>query len=131
MSNNLSSAMGSIDFAAINEQTDGILKELGLYDVVTYVEETLEDSSYNPLTGDFGTKSIKTFTFNAVILTEGNFGENNSSYGLSQSLVVLPSEIRFKLNVDQVFQIDDEEWLVKSFNVAPKKTLYTIQIVRK
>ena len=123
--------MAAIDFNAINEQTDGILRELGLYDVVTYVEETLEDNTYNPLTGEFGNRSTETYTFNAVILTEGNFGENNSSYGLSQSLVVLPSEIKFRLNVDQVFQIDGEEWLVKSFNVAPKKTLYTIQIVRK
>ena len=124
--------MAGIDFGAITAQTNGILRELGLYDQVTYVEEKLDESSYNPITGTFSSVTAETYTFNAVILTEGNFGEANiNSYGLSQSLVVLPEQIKFQVSVDQVYQIDGDEWLVKSFNVAPKNTLYSIQIVRK
>ena len=124
--------MAGIDFNSITTQTDGILRELGLYDQVTYVEEKLDESSYNPITGTFSSVQSETYKFNAVILTEGNFGEASiNSYGLTQSLIVLPEEIKFQVSVDQVYQIEGDEWLVKSFNVAPKNTLYTIQIVRK
>ena len=123
----------SIDFDAIARQTNGILTELGLYDTVTYVEEVTTPGEYNPIAGNFGEETTSTiFTFQAVVLTEGNANEPGAnSFGLGQQLIVVPSQIKFELSTEQTLTIDGKDWIVESFNLAPKDTIYTINIRRK
>ena len=122
----------AIDFSRISTQTDRILKGLGLYETITYVDAQDASAQYNPITGEYeGAKSI-TYTFQAVVVTEENVLQSDGvSYGLGQQLIAVPSQITFDLNAGQVFSFSGNDWIVISFSRAPQNAIVTISIRRK
>ena len=124
----------AINFSSIVDQTNKILDSLGVYEVITYVDAQDQSAAsvYNPITGEYEGSAPITYTFNAVVITEENaLQSDGASYGLGQQLIVIPTEIKFILNVGQVFNFDNNDWIVSSFNKAPQNTIITISIRRK
>ena len=124
----------AIDFSSIAAHTDRVLKGLGLYETITYVDNQnqAENSTYNPITGEYeGVDSI-CYTFQAVVVTESTaLQSDGASYGLGQQLITVPSQITFDLNAGQIFTFDNNDWIVDSFSRAPQNTVVTISIRRK
>ena len=121
----------AIDFASIVRGVDNTLTSLGLYKDVTFVDTGNNPDSYDPIKGEFDLSSSTTYTFQAVVLTEGNSNETGNTYGVTQKLVVVPTQIQFSLEVDQIFTIESQNWQVVSFELAPQNTIYTINLRRK
>ena len=121
----------AIDFAGIIGQVDSALLSLGLYKDVTFIDRNEPESSYDPITGEYDQSSETTYTFKAVVLTEGYNNESGNTYGVTQKIVVVPTQITFSLEVDQIFTIGGVNWQVLSFDLAPQDTIYTINLRRK
>ena len=122
----------NIDFGRIASQTDLVLKELGLYENITYVDTQDSLASYDPVKGEYeGVRAI-TYTFQAVVVTEENVLQSDgTSYGLGQQLIVVPSQIKFDLSVGQILSFSGDDWIISSFNRAPQNTVITISVRRK
>ena len=122
----------SIDFGRISSQTDLVLKGLGLYENITYVDTQDSLASYDPVKGTYGGVKPITYTFQAVVVTEENVLQSDgTSYGLGQQLIVVPSQIKFDLSVGQILSFNGDDWIISSFNRAPQNTIITISIRRK
>ena len=122
----------NIDFGRIASQTDLVLKELGLYENITYVDTQDRLATYDPVKGEYGGVSPITYTFQAVVVTEENVLQSDgTSYGLGQQLIVIPSQIKFDLSVGQILSFSGDDWIISSFNRAPQNTVITISVRRK
>ena len=122
----------NIDFGRIASQTDLVLKELGLYENITYVDTQDRLASYNPVKGEYEGATPITYTFQAVVVTEENVLQSDgTSYGLGQQLIVVPSQIKFDLSVGQILTFSGDDWIISSFNRAPQNTVITISVRRK
>ena len=130
----------AIDFGSLVKGVDSTLLSLGLYTDVTFVDTKNDPESYDPIKGEFDLSSSTTYNFKAVSLTEGNMNQKGlqsnatltgNSYGITQSLVVVPTQIKFNLKVDQIFTIGNVGWIVEAFELAPQDTVYTIMLRRK
>ena len=122
----------NIDFGRIASQTDLVLKELGLYENITYVDTQDRLATYDPVEGTYGGVNPITYTFQAVVVTEENVLQSDgTSYGLGQQLIVIPSQIKFDLSVGQILSFSGDDWIISSFNRAPQNTVITISVRRK
>lgn len=114
-------------------KVDKLLEKKGLYTTVTYIENTQDTSTYDPITGSYATSSSTTYTFSGVsasVSTEETQG-NASKSGLQ--LIILPVQLsgKFSVEVDQVYTINNENWKVSSFEVAPQDAVTTVNLRRK
>ena len=122
----------AIDFGRISSQTDLILKDLGLYENITYVDTQDRLATYDPVKGEYEGVTPITYTFQAVVVTEENVLQSDgTSYGLGQQLIVIPSQIKFDLSVGQILSFNGDDWIISSFNRAPQNTIITISVRRK
>lgn len=114
-------------------KVDKLLEKKGLYTTATYIENTQDTSTYDPITGSYATSSSTTYTFSGVsasVSTEETQG-NASKSGLQ--LIILPVQLsgKFSVEVDQVYTINNENWKVSSFEVAPQDAVTTVNLRRK
>ena len=121
----------AIDFNGIVGQVDSTLLSLGLYKDITFIDTSTSTGNYDPLTGTYPDETSVTYTFKAVVLSEGSNNESGNTYGVTQKLVVIPTQIQFSLEVDQILSIDGINWQIMSYELAPQDTIYTINLRRK
>ena len=114
-------------------KVDKLLEKKGLYTTVTYIENTQDTSTYDPITGSYATSSSTTYTFSGVsasVSTEETQGNASKS---RLQLIILPVQLsgKFSVEVDQVYTINNENWKVSSFEVAPQDAVTTVNLRRK
>ena len=121
----------SIAFDQFMEQTDSILTANGLYVPVTYVDTTVDDLSYDPVTGEYVQSSSTTHSFNAVSLTQTASNEPNNQYSVTLDIIVVARNITFTPEIDQIYDVNGTQWQVVTASLAPQGTIHSISLGRK
>ena len=114
-------------------KVDKILTKQKLYTPATYKEVVpATDPEYDPVSGTYLTNSGTTnHSFNVVILdTDYNSLEDNM-YNVTAQLMVLPQNISFEPDLDQVYTIKGRDWHVSAIKASPLESLWEITVGRK
>lgn len=122
-----------LDLSGIMCKVDSILNCNGLYEKVEYLETTLDSntSTYDPITGTYSDETSTLHVFSAVLLTEDQRNEPSNTYGGTLKMLVLPTNISFIPEVDQVYSAYGTRWQVVSLDLAPQEAIFTINLRRK
>lgn len=120
----------AINFDDHMKNADAILLSQGLYNPVTFTEITGE-SSYDPVTGSYGTSSSTNHSFNAVLLSESSSPKDGSGFKVTLDIIVIARNISFTPIVDQIFSINGIPWQVASSKMESQNTVYEISLGRK
>lgn len=114
-------------------KVDKILTKQKLYTPATYKEVVpATDPEYDPVSGTYLTNSGTTnHSFNVVILdTDYNSLEDNM-YNVTAQLMVLPQNLSFEPDIDQVYTIKGRDWHVSAIKASPLESLWEITVGRK
>tara|TARA_B110000503_G_C7124520_1_gene403977 strand:+ start:1076 stop:1450 length:375 start_codon:yes stop_codon:yes gene_type:complete len=114
-------------------KVDKILTKQKLYTPATYKEVVpAADSEYDPVSGTYLANRVTTdHSFNVVILdTDYNSLEDNM-YNVTAQLMVLPQNISFEPDLDQVYTIKGRDWHVSAIKASPLESLWEITVGRK
>ena len=103
-----------------------------LYTPATFSQvNTLVTAAYNPTTGLYAEPVAILHTFNVVLLdTEYNSAEEEV-YNVTAKIMVLPQNITFAPDVDQVYVIGGQSWIVSRLKLSPQDSLWEITLGRK
>jgi hypothetical protein len=110
---------------------DKLLEAQGLYVTVNFTDTTNEISNYDPITATYSTESSALYSFKGVLIEKSLDNQSENSYGGGTQLIVIPDQISFDVAVDQVYTINEQDWKVESFTIAPLDSVYTINLRRK
>jgi hypothetical protein len=124
--------VAGIDIAKIMCQVNDVLIDKGLYQKVEYLETVKEtNSTYDPITGTDSKESSKLHIFDAVLLSEDQSNQPNNVYGGSMKMLVIPTNISFIPEVDQMYVIYGVRWQVLNLDLSPQEAIFTISLRRK
>lgn len=114
-------------------KVDKILTKQKLYTPATYKEVVpATDPEYDPVSGTYLANRVTTdHSFNVVILdTDYNSLEDNM-YNVTAQLMVLPQNLSFEPDIDQVYTIKGRDWHVSAIKASPLESLWEITVGRK
>jgi hypothetical protein len=122
-----------IDLSSIMCKVDNVLNAQGLYEKVEYLETVQDEvtSTYDPISSTFSDEFSTLHIFSAVLLTEDQSNEPNNTYGGTLKMLVIPANIAFIPEVDQVYSIYGVRWQVVNLDLAPQEAIFTINLRRK
>jgi hypothetical protein len=121
----------SLDIQSQLNKVDNILISNGLYSTATYEDSTDNLDNYNPATGEYEELSKVVHSFNCVFMSQDSNNDKDNSSGVSSSIIVLPSNLEFEVQIDQIYTLKGLTWQVASFEQAPQDSIYTINLRRK
>jgi|TARA_B110000211_G_scaffold228024_1_gene283619 hypothetical protein len=112
---------------------DKILIKQDLYTPATYKEVIpASNPEYDPISGTYLTDNgTIDHSFNVVLLdTDYNSLEDNM-YNVTAQIMILPQNITFEPDMDQVYTIKGRDWHVAAIKLAPVDSLWEITVGRK
>jgi hypothetical protein len=123
----------AINIPATLLKIDKTLISQKLYTPATYSETVLKTSAvYDPISGTYSDTSAPTVhSFNVVLLdTDYNSLEDNM-YNVTAQIIILPQNIAFEPDVDQIYTIKGRDWHVARIKLNPLDSLWEITVGRK
>lgn len=110
---------------------DNLLDRYGLYSIAEYLDVDSNEESYDPISGGYLDEQSEIKTFKCIVTSQNSNNEKDNSQGVSLKIIVLPRYLKFDVQVDQIYIINEESWQVSSFVKSPQDALYTISLRRK
>jgi len=111
---------------------DKTLRAQKLYTPATFSQVTTSTTAvYDTVTGKYAEPATVLHAFDVVLLdTEYNSAEEEV-YNVTAKIMVLPQNITFSPDVDQVYTILGQSWIVSRLSLSPQNSLWEITLGRK
>ena len=114
-------------------KVDNILTKQNLYTPATYRQVVpATNPQYDPVSGTYLTDNgTIDHSFNVVLLDIDYNSLEDNMYNVTAQLIVLPQNITFEPDMDQVYVIKGSDWHVSSIKSSPLDSLWEITVGRK
>ena len=122
----------AINISANLALIDKTLRAQKLYTSATFSQvNTSITAAYDTVTGKYAEPVAILHTFDVVLLdTEYNSAEEEV-YNVTAKIMVLPQNLTFSPDVDQVYTISSQSWIVSRLSLSPQNSLWEITLGRK
>ncbi len=122
----------AINIPATLVKVDRTLIAQGLYTPATYSETIIKNSNvYDPITGTYDTSAPTLHSFNVVFLNSDHNSQEDNRYSVTAEIMILPQNISFEPNMDQIYVIKGHNWHVSGIKLSPLDSLWEITVGRK
>ena len=121
----------AINIPATLKLIDSTLKSQNLYTEATFSQTNVSTTAaYDTVTGTYAEPVAILHTFNVVVLdTEYNSVEE--AYNVTTKIMILPQNITFRPDVEQVYEILGQSWTVSRIGLSPQGSLWEITLGRR
>lgn len=111
---------------------DKTLTAQNLYTAATFSQVNTSTSAvYDTVTGTYAQPVAILHTFNVVLLNTEYNSQEEEVYNVTASIMILPQNISFAPDVDQVYTIGGQKWIVSRLSLSPQNSLWEITLGRK